>query len=95
MNWKIALVVSTLASVGGAFAALGCGSDECTRADDHFAECYDNMGSSSSSSGDMGVTQACTGARLCHSNCINEATCQQITGNEQTYTDCIAKCNRQ
>lgn len=92
MNWKIALVASVFASVGGAFAAVGCGSDECTRADDHFTECFENT-SGSSSSGDVGMAAACTGARLCHSKCINEHTCPQITGNEDAYTSCMAACN--
>jgi hypothetical protein len=94
MNWKMALVVSALASVGGAFAALGCGSDECTRADDHFADCHDNLGlSTSSSSSGNGPSEECAGSRLCHSQCINTYSCPQITGNDSEYTRCIAKCN--
>jgi len=91
MNWKTALVVSALASVGSAFAALGCGGDECTRADDHFAECYATL--SSSSSGELGTAEVCTGSRLCHSECINLRTCAEITGNDEKYTRCITKCN--
>jgi hypothetical protein len=91
MNWKIALVVSTLAAVGASFATAGCGGDDCTRADDHFAECAANTGSGSSSSG-AGMAQECSGARLCQSQCINQHTCSQITGNDPTYTTCLAGC---
>jgi len=91
MNWKIALVLSALATVGAAFAAVGCGGDDCTRADDHIAECAVNTGSGSSSSG-MGMAQECAGARVCQSQCINQHTCSQITGNDPTYTACLAGC---
>ncbi len=90
MNWKIALLVSTLATVGAAFAAAGCGGDDCTRADDHFAECAANTGTSSSSG--MSMVQECSGARLCQSQCINQHTCSDITGNNPTYTTCLAGC---
>lgn len=92
MNWKIALVVATLASVSGAFGALGCGGDDCTRADDHYAECSLTQ-SSTSSTGGMQMTEACSGVRLCHSQCINQHTCAQITGNDPAYTQCITDCN--
>jgi hypothetical protein len=92
MNWKIALVVSALATVGGVFAGLGCGGDDCTRADDHLVECNaSSTTGSTSSSGDMSAPE-CTGARVCKSQCINQHTCAQITGNDPGYMSCLQGC---
>jgi hypothetical protein len=90
MNWKIALLVSTVAAIGGTFAFLGCGGDDCTQADDHLAECVANATTSSSSSGSM--MEVCDLTRDCQSQCINNHTCTQITGNDPGYTSCLAAC---
>jgi hypothetical protein len=89
MNWKIALVASALVVTGGIFS--GCGGDDCTRADDKMLECMTTM-TTSSSSGGMGMAEACSGAHLCHSQCINNHTCTQINGNDPGYTACMADC---
>jgi hypothetical protein len=93
MNWKIALVASALALAGGSILASGCGGDDCTRADDHMAECAASTSSSGSSTTASGGTAlACSGALLCRSQCINEHTCTQITGNDPGYTLCMEGC---
>ena len=92
MNWKIALVASALALAAGSFVATGCGGDDCTRADDHMAECAASTTSNGSSSSSGGATLACSGALQCQSQCINQHTCTQITGNDPTYTNCLQLC---
>lgn len=92
MNWKIALVTSVLATVGGMFALLGCGGDDCTRADDHLIECNASSSSGGSGTGDMMEAPACTGARACQSQCHNQYTCAQITGNDPSYQLCLMNC---
>jgi len=93
MNWKIALVASAFATVGGMIGGLGCGGDDCTRADDHLAECSASPGSSGSGSGGgMPAAEACTGARACKSQCINQHTCAQIAGNDPGYMLCLGDC---
>jgi hypothetical protein len=93
MNWKIALALSAVVAVGTAFAA--CGSDDCTSAQDHLTTCMANLSSSSStssSSSSGGVTMDCSGAYLCQSECINNASCDEINGNLPAYTSCLSKC---
>jgi hypothetical protein len=93
MNWKIALVASTVAALAGVFGAMGCGGDDCTLADDHMAECAAATASSSSSSSSGEPTaQVCSGARLCYSQCINQHTCQQINGNDTGFIACLTRC---
>ncbi|MFT3772886.1 MAG: hypothetical protein QM820_46465 [Minicystis sp.] len=89
MNFRLSLVVTALSALGAVFAA-GCGGDDCTRADDHYAECVASDTSSSSSG--MAAAQVCSGARLCQSQCINNHTCTQITGNDPDYKNCLAAC---
>ena len=92
MNWKIALALSALVASGTALAA--CGTDDCTRAQDHLTQCMANVSSSSaaSSSSSGGVTMDCSGSYLCQSECINNATCDDINGNLPTYTSCLSNC---
>lgn len=92
MNWKIALVASALALAGGSIVATGCGGDDCTRADDHMAECAASTSSGSSDTSSGGTALACSGALLCQSQCINNHTCTQITGNDPDFTDCLQGC---
>lgn len=92
MNWKIALVATTLATIG-ALAVAGCGGDDCTRADDHLAECA----AATASNNNTGSTteapvEPCSGARICQSQCINQHTCTQITGNDPGYIACLTGC---
>jgi len=95
MNWKIALFASAASALvipgGGALALSGCGGDDCTRADDKMVQCATTM-TVSSSSGGMGMAEACAGAHLCRSQCINNHTCTQINGNDPGYTACRANC---
>jgi hypothetical protein len=93
MNWKIALVTLAASAAilpGGAVALSGCGGDDCTRAEDKMNECATSMAASSSGSASMAT--ACSGAYLCHSQCINNFTCTQINGNDPTYQTCQANC---
>ncbi|APR76114.1 Hypothetical protein A7982_01461 [Minicystis rosea] len=91
MNFRRTLAVAALGALGCIYATVGCGGDDCTRANDHYAECIASAEASSSSSG-MPMTQACTGVLACQSQCINQHTCTQIQGNDPSYTDCLAKC---
>jgi len=91
MNWKIALALSAVVAAGTAFAA--CESDDCTSAIDHLTTCQANLSSSSSSSSSSGgVTMDCSGTYLCQSECINNASCDEINGNLPAYTSCLACC---
>ena len=87
MNWKPLLAAFVLLAA----AVAGCGSDDCTRANDQLAACAPPMMSSSSSSG-MAMTTACAGFALCEAQCINGSTCNQILGNAPAYTKCLASC---
>lgn len=93
MNWKIALFASAAAALAGpgVIAIEGCGGDDCTRAADKMIECATTM-TVSSSSGTMGMAEACQGAHLCYSQCVNNHTCTQINGNDPGYTMCRANC---
>ncbi len=86
MNGKILLA----AFVAVLAVAVGCGGDDCTRAQDQLAACAPP--SSSSSSSGMMMTTACAGFQLCEAQCINNATCAQISGNAPAYTQCLATC---
>ncbi len=87
MNWKILLpALVTLAS-----ALAGCGSDDCTRANDQLANCMTPM-SNSSSSGGMMMTDACAGAALCRAQCINQFSCTQINSNTPQFQNCLTLC---
>jgi hypothetical protein len=86
MNGKILLAAFGLIVA----AAVGCGGDDCTRAQDQLASC--TPPSSSSSSSGMMMTGACAGFDLCKAQCINNATCSQITGNAPAYTQCLSSC---
>jgi hypothetical protein len=87
MTWKIALpALLTLAA-----ALVGCGGDPCTSAADRLATCAPPGAAASSSSG--GMTPQCDGAFLCKSQCTNQFTCTQISGNDPAYTRCITQCN--
>jgi hypothetical protein len=72
-------------------AVVGCGGDDCTRAQDQKAACAPPSSSSSSSSG-MTMTAACAGFALCEAECVNNATCAQISGNAPAYMQCLAAC---
>lgn len=78
MNWKIALALSVPVAASWALTG-GCTGDECTRADDHIAECALPI-QSGASSGGMAMPLDCTpgSARVCQAKCINAATCPQI-----------------
>lgn len=89
MNWKIALVASALVITSGALP--GCGGDDCTRAGDKTVECASTMAASSASGG-VGMVEACSGAYLCHSQCINNFTCTQINGNDPGFVACMGNC---
>jgi hypothetical protein len=93
MKWRLALVATVLVTLGGAFALAGCGGDDCTRATDHFAECSSTVTTTSSSgSGGMPQMQVCSGVLLCQSQCINQHTCAEITGQDPIYSACLAAC---
>jgi hypothetical protein len=90
MNWKIALALSAFVTLAASAALPGCGgSDDCTRAEEHKAECLPTM--SSTGTGDM-MMPACAGVTLCQSQCINQYTCQQIAGNDPNLQACLKGC---
>ena len=87
------LVLSVLLALAGAQVLPGCGGDDCTRAQDHVAECTpDTSSSSSSSSSSSGTMLACSGAYLCQSQCINNFTCPEINGLVPSFTTCLQAC---
>jgi hypothetical protein len=89
MTFRIALLAwAFFASVT---IHAGCGGDECTRAEDHRAECTPMPITSSASGGDA-MMLSCTGVLLCQSQCVNQFSCQQIQGNDPKYTSCLAAC---
>ena len=90
MTFKIALLAAALLSAAG---LIGCGGDDCTRAEDHKADCMPVSQTSSTGMGD--TTLSCSGAYQCQSQCINNFTCPQIMGSDPKYTACIAKCQGQ
>ena len=86
-----AALLAALSTIACLNAAVGCRGDECTRGDDHFAECTTTDETSSTASG-MPMAQACTGVRLCQSQCINNHTCTQIQANDPSFSECLTKC---
>lgn len=92
MTFRFSLVAFAIATVGSVLAAVACGGDDCTRADDHYAECAATTTSMSSSSGGEAPAEACAGARACQSQCINQHTCTQITGMAPSYITCLQGC---
>ena len=90
MNWKFAPALSAMLTLAGSFLLPGCGGDDCTRASDHKAECVMNTSTSSTSTG--GMQEACSGALLCQSECINQFTCEQINGMVPAYVSCLTAC---
>jgi hypothetical protein len=74
-----------------AAAVAGCGSDDCTNAQDHVNSCTPPSMSSSSSSGMM-MAGSCSGFDLCRAQCLNAATCAEINGNAPSYTKCLTAC---
>jgi hypothetical protein len=91
VNAKVAI-----ASVGALLWALvRCGGDACQNASDQLAACAAGGGTPSSSSSSSGMTPACDGAYLCKSNCVNAASCAQITANDPTFTACMNSCSEQ
>jgi hypothetical protein len=93
MNWKIALALSAVVAYGTAVAA--CGTDDCTAASDHLANCMSTLSSSStSSSSSGGVSLDCSGVYLCQSQCVNNASCSDINGNLPTFTKCFNDCSQ-
>ena len=87
MNWKPLLAALVLLAT----AVAGCGGDACTNAQDQLANCAPPSSMSSSSSSGM-MTTACAGFALCEAQCINNATCTQISGNAPAYTNCLVAC---
>jgi hypothetical protein len=85
MNWKALFAAFALLAV----AAAACGSDPCTKAADQLAACAPatSMGGSSTT-----MTTACDDFALCLANCVNDATCTQISGNAPAFTQCRAAC---
>ncbi len=74
-----------------AFAlGTGCvgGSDDCTRAADKLQGCGLPTGDTAAG--------GCSGTSLCEANCINAATCAEITealgGTPNTYSACDDAC---
>ena len=92
MTFRFSFVALAVAAVGFSLAAIACGGDDCTRADDHYAECAASTTSTAGSSTGEPPAEACAGSRLCQSQCINQHTCQQITGNDPTYLKCLQDC---
>jgi hypothetical protein len=90
MNWKIALT----ALVTLAVAPFGCGEDDCSAAQDHIAQCAPtNSAAASSSTGMVASQPTCDGFTQCKAVCTNQATCEQINGNDPTYIACLVGCN--
>jgi hypothetical protein len=94
MKWKFALALSVLVT-GVAAAHLGCANDTCDNADDQIQNCASAASTSAASSSGNAVSYNCDGVRLCQSNCINRATCEEITGNLPSYAACITACDGQ
>jgi hypothetical protein len=92
------LVMVTFVVFLGAFGS-GCGGNACDDAGDKYAECFPSNGNDpppdNSASGDQ--TQGeCSGNTECVANCVTAASCSDmkaaITGEENDYTRCAAKC---
>src|SRR5262245_12277718 len=87
MTFRTAFLASALAAASGALAT-GC-SDTCEDARDHIDEC----GSFANPGNDE---EECTGAVECAAGCINDASCDAITGSNpdaaNTLAGCLNKC---
>lgn len=78
----------------------GCGGDECTRASDHYLECFPedstDASSSSTTSGGGGRQLECSDKLLCEATCVNAASCKSLTMKDQEgfaeYLACIDAC---
>ncbi len=104
MNWKIALVLSALTASIGALVG-GCENDACTRADDQLAACVSPEQTLPSSG--TNTTLDCTPKRACQADCINTASCVEISqaqcydqiacrpleGPPSAFTKCMSACD--
>ena len=86
MNWKTLLLASAFAAL--ASMITGCGGDACDDAADKLEEC----GFTGGDSGDEDAE--CTGVSECAAECVNDASCEDITSTDPTssYFTCIADC---
>jgi hypothetical protein len=83
MSFRSAWLASALSALAGVLAA-GCG-DVCGDARDHIEEC-----GSPANPGNQ--DEECTGTVECAADCINDASCEAITGKNVDEANALAAC---
>ena len=92
------LVVFAVTGSALLFALTGCGEDECFQAQEHFYDCLHVSGVARLKPKNQ---EACEGALLCRSRCVNEADCDAFprpdlpampTEATRSLLECETKC---
>ena len=95
MNFKAIFAASAMMAFAGAFALVGCGGDDCTKAVDHLSSCLSVSATSSSS-----TSTTCDGLYQCVSQATNNASCAELkdaysgmpTSASSSYLKAVAAC---